>query len=94
MLITHAFYSLFRLVRKLNASKTSKKTMAGPISVPTTVSSKPFKQPFKAVAALSRKTGELTKPVDPAIEKTLDYLSSGYSVSPMEKVDPSARFGR
>ena len=61
--------------------------MAGPVSVSapsasTPSSSKvlPFKQPFKAVAQLSTKTATITKPIDPAISKTLDFVYSGYSV--------------
>lgn len=39
-----------------------------------------FRQPFKAVAALSQKTGTLTKPVDPYVEATIDYAYKGYEV--------------
>jgi len=61
--------------------------MAGPImtSAPsaTTPTGKtmPFKQPFKTVATLSAKTGNITKPIDPAISKTIDFVYNGYSVS-------------
>jgi hypothetical protein len=41
----------------------------------------PFKQPFKTVATLSAKTGNITKPIDPAISKTIDFVYNGYSVS-------------
>jgi hypothetical protein len=33
------------------------------------------------VAAVSAKTGQLTKPFDPAIEKTIDFSYNAYSVS-------------
>ncbi len=60
--------------------------MAGPvITAPsaTTPTGKtmPFKQPFKTVATLSAKTGNITKPIDPAISKTIDFVYNGYSVS-------------
>jgi len=60
--------------------------MAGPVitSAPsaTTPTGKvmPFKQPFKTVATLSAKTGNITKPIDPAISKTIDFVYNGYSV--------------
>jgi hypothetical protein len=55
--------------------------MAGPVvGSPAAAVSKPFKQPFKAVAQLSHKTGSLTKPIDPAISKTLDFVYNGYTV--------------
>lgn len=41
-----------------------------------------FRQPFKAVAALSSKTGTYTKPVDSYVEATIDYASKGYEVRP------------
>eukprot|EP00624_Nannochloropsis_granulata_P003213 evm.model.NODE_26332_length_20456_cov_27.076897.2 len=58
--------------------------MAGPvITAPsaTTPTGKtmPFKQPFKTVATLSAKTGNITKPIDPAISKTIDFVYNGYS---------------
>jgi hypothetical protein len=40
-----------------------------------------FRQPFKTVVTLSRKTGELTKSVDPAIEKTIHFVQTGITVS-------------
>lgn len=56
-------------------------TMAGPIvGSPAATVSKPFKQPFKAVAQLSQKTGQLTKPIDPAISKSLDFIYTGITV--------------
>lgn len=55
--------------------------MAGPVvGSPTAAVTKPFKQPFKAVAQLSHKTGALTKPIDPAISKSLDFIYSGITV--------------
>lgn len=59
--------------------------MAGPVMTSSSATTpvgtvKPFKQPFKAVATLSQKTGQITKPIDPAISKTLDFVYSGYTV--------------
>ncbi|TFJ86632.1 hypothetical protein NSK_002286 [Nannochloropsis salina CCMP1776] len=72
--------------------------MAGPVMTSSSATTpvgtvKPFKQPFKAVATLSQKTGQITKPIDPAISKTLDFVYSGYTtvktqVDKAPKVNP------
>ncbi len=55
--------------------------MAGPVlASPAATVSKPFKQPFKAVAQFSHKTGTFTKPIDPAISKSLDFIYNGITV--------------
>ena len=57
--------------------------MAGPVvgsPAAASVAPKSFKQPFKAVAQLSSKTGQITKPIDPAISKSLDFLYKGVEV--------------
>lgn len=62
--------------------------MAGPVvGSPAAAVSKPYKQPFKAVAQLSHKTGAFTKPIDPAISKSLDFIYSGYTVRAFAGLD-------
>lgn len=55
--------------------------MTVPVAVSKEVSTKKFKQPFQTVAVLSEKTAVLTKKVDPAIDKTLDFVYNGISTA-------------